>query len=102
MGVKVYHNGNWVEFSTGSNASASFLVQDEGNDLVGLATALNFTGNAVVASNTTGDASTKKIHITGITSFLELDDTPISYVGAASSVVTVNSSEDGLQFLPAN
>ena len=102
MGVKVYHNGNWVEFSTGSNASASFLVQDEGNDLVGLATALNFTGNAVVASNTTGDESTKKIHITGITSFLELSDTPGTYVGTAGSVVTVNSTADGLEFLPSD
>ena len=102
MGVKVYHNGNWVEFSTGSNASADFLVQDEGNDLVGLATALNFVGSGVTASNTTGNPSTKQIEITGVTTFLALSDTPTSYVGTAGSVVTVKSSEDGLVFLPAN
>ena len=102
MGVKVYHNGNWVEFSTGSNASASFLVQDEGNDLVGLATALNFKGSGVTASNTTGNPSTKEIEITGVTTFLALSDTPTSYVGTAGSVVTVNSSENGLVFLEAD
>ena len=102
MGVKVYHNGNWVEFSTGSNASADFLVQDEGNDLVGLATALNFVGSGVTASNTTGNPSTKQIEITGVTTFLALSDTPTSYVGTAGSVVTVKSSEDGLVFLPAD
>ena len=91
MGVKVYHNGNWVEFSTGSNASASFLVQDEGNDLVGFATALNFKGSGVTASNTTGNPSTKIIEITGVTQFTSLSDTPNTYVGTAGSVVTVNS-----------
>ena len=102
MGVKVYHNGNWVEFSTGSNASASFLVQDEGNDLVGLATALNFKGSGVTASNTSGNPSTKEIEITGVTTFLALSDTPTSYVGTAGSVVTVNSSENGLEFLASD
>ena len=102
MGVKVYHNGNWIEFSTGSNATASFLVQDEGNDLVGLATALNFKGSGVTASNTSGNPSTKEIEITGVTTFLALSDTPTSYVGTAGSVVTVNSSEDGLVFLEAD
>ena len=102
MGVKVYHNGNWVEFSTGSNASADFLVQDEGNDLVGLATALNFKGSGVTASNTTGNPSTKEIEITGVTTFLALSDTPTSYVGTAGSVVTVKSTQDGLEFLPAD
>ena len=102
MGVKVYHNNQWVEFSTGSNASASFLVQDEGNDLVGLATALNFKGSGVTASNTTGNPSTKEIEITGVTSFIALTDTPNTYVGTAGSVVTVNSTADGLEFLAAD
>ena len=102
MGVKVYHNGNWVEFSTGSNASASFTVEEEGTPLVGLATALNFVGSAVTASNTTGNPSTKKIEITSVSTFLQLSDTPSTYVGTAGSVVTVNSSANALEFLPAD
>ena len=102
MGVKVYHNGDWVEFSTGSNASASFTVEEEGTPLVGLATALNFVGSAVTASNTTGNPSTKKIEITSISTFLQLTDTPTSYVGTAGSVVTVNSTANGLEFLPSD
>ena len=102
MGVKVYHNGDWVEFSTGSNASASFTVEEEGTPLVGLATALNFVGSGVTASNTTGNPSTKKIEITSISTFLQLSDTPITYVGTAGSVVTVNSTADGLEFLAAD
>ena len=102
MGVKVYHNGDWVEFSTGSNASASFTVEEEGTPLVGLATALNFVGSGVTASNTTGNPSTKKIEITSISTFLQLSDTPSTYVGTAGSVVTVNSTANGLEFLPSD
>ena len=102
MGVKVYHNGNWVEFSTGSNASASFIVEEEGTPLVGVATALNFVGSGVTASNTTGNPSTKKIEITSVSTFLQLSDTPNSYVGTAGSVVTVNSSQNGLEFLASD
>ena len=102
MGVKVYHNGDWVEFSTGSNASASFTVEEEGTPLVGLATALNFVGSGVTASNTTGNPSTKKIEITSISTFLQLTDTPSTYVGTAGSVVTVNSTANGLEFLPSD
>jgi len=37
---------------------------------------------------------------TGIDTFLELLDTPDSYVGAANYVVTVNATETGLKFSP--
>ena len=99
MGVKVFHNGNWVEFSTGSNASASFLVQDEGTDLVGLATALNFKGSGVTASNTTGNPSTKIIDISATSTFTGLTDTPGNYTGAANKFVRVNSTADALEII---
>jgi len=99
MGVKVYHNGNWVDFSRGINSGASFIVEDEGIPLSGVATALNFKGSGVTASNTTGNASTKIIEITGISTFLELNDTPTTYVGQANKFVRVNANADGLEFL---
>ena len=37
---------------------------------------------------------------TGITSFIELSDTPNTYAGAADYVITVNSTETGLVFTP--
>ena len=102
MGVKVYHNGNWVEFSTGSNASASFIVEEEGTPLVGLATALNFVGLGVTATNTIGNPSTKKIEITGVSTFLQLSDTPATYVGSGSSIVSVKPDSSGLEFIKAD
>jgi len=38
---------------------------------------------------------------TSVTSFLNLSDTPSSYSGKASQIVSVNSSEDGLEFSDA-
>jgi len=39
------------------------------------------------------------ITVEGADNFTELDDTPIAYTGEAGKVVTVNSTEDGLEFI---
>ena len=59
MGVKVYHNGNWVEFSNSSSSS-------------------------------------------GVSTFLQLTDTPDSYVSSGSSIVAVKADLSGLEFVNAN
>ena len=59
MGVKVYHNNEWVEFSNSSSSS-------------------------------------------GVSTFLQLTDTPDSYVSSGSSIVAVKADLSGLEFVNAN
>ena len=100
MGVKVYHNNQWQEFSSGSATAASIIIQDEGVQLPGVAAALNFTGDGVTAS---GSGTTKEINVNG--KFTGLSDTPANYTGAANKLVAVNTGANGngtaLEFIDA-
>ena len=96
MGVKVYQNNEWVEFSAGGGTGSSgIIVQDEGTTLTNLAGTLNFTGDAVTAS---GTGSVKTINVSG-GSFIGLTDTPQNYTNAANKFVRVNSTGTALEFL---
>ena len=60
-------------------------------------------GTAYVSINTTSFTDWKRVDNsgTGVTNFLGLSDTPVSYVGEAGQLLAVTAGEDGVEFVDA-
>ena len=94
MGVKVYHNNQWVDISGSSSASGGIFVMEENTTLSGIATTLKFVGTAVTATNESGNPSIKKIEISsGASNFVDLNDTPSNYTNSANKFVRVDAGD---------
>ena len=94
MGVKVYHNNQWVDISGSSSAAGGIFVMEENTTLSGIATTLKFVGAAVTATNESGNPSIKKIEISsGASNFVDLNDTPSNYTNSANKFVRVDAGD---------
>jgi len=69
-------------------------------DIVGAMVSGNVEAGIRVTYADNGDDNGKlDFHVAGVATFLDLADTPASYVGEATKVVTVNAAQDGLEFV---
>lgn len=76
-------------------AGGAIPIQEEGTDIVGIPTKLNFVGSNVTVTDVAGVAN---ITLVDVDTFTNLTDTPASFSGQANKSVTVNSGETALEF----
>ena len=83
-----------------SFVSIAATLQITLDDLVDVVVTSPANGDILVYNSTSGHWENTQLQIT--TSFIELTDTPADYTGHANKIVTVNATEDGLEFNPGD
>lgn len=86
-----------LDYITIANQVITRNAIDVTTDITGIVPAANLgTGTSITTKYLRGDNTWQTV--TGVSTFLELTDTPAAYTGESGSVLTVNGTEDALTF----
>ncbi|AMO44111.1 hypothetical protein DSS3P8_053 [Roseobacter phage DSS3P8] len=96
----LYADGTDIISLGGVANSATIPMNDDGVEVVPQISSLNIAGTGYVITNVGGAVTiTLSDTDTNTDAFIDLIDTPLSYVGEAGKVAVVNATEDGLEFV---